>query len=150
MINLGGASVCLNQCPNLICVISHGYAVTTMDQSWDGRYQGPSACSASWLVPTSAVPGQYVAQFCATPRTLTIPDGGEPVCTAMGTEVCGPVHLPKRHPRRVTAPRDRRGLTLSRRRQDDRLPVRSQVDFEPASWDAWHISCPVKLTNRRS
>ncbi len=85
------ANVCLNQCPTLVCVISQGYAVTTMDQSWDGGYQGPSACGASCLVPTYAPPGQYVAQFCATPGTLTMPDGGEPVCTAMGTEVCGPM-----------------------------------------------------------
>jgi hypothetical protein len=85
------ANVCMNQCPAVACVVSQGFAVTTADQPWDGRYQGPSACGASCLVPTYAPPGTYVAQFCATPGTLTMPDGGQPVCTATGAEVCGPM-----------------------------------------------------------
>ena len=61
---------------------NYGVAVTDYDVTWDGSYVESGACEPSGasppLMPDAKVApaGTYVARFCATPGTLSTPDGG--------------------------------------------------------------------------
>ena len=82
---------CTQRCLSISCIgPGEGSAVTSGDQQWSGVYYGPSVCGATCLVPTYAPAGQYVAQFGATPGTLSSPDAGPPTCTTTGSVECGP------------------------------------------------------------
>lgn len=81
---------CFKTCPFCLNV---GTAVTGIKMDWDGTvYQG-STCGAgsSCVEPTFASPGKYTATFCATPGTLTGPDGGLGQCVTSGSPKCGTV-----------------------------------------------------------
>jgi hypothetical protein len=74
---------------------SYGSAVTDSDFTWDGSYVESSSCentsavAISCVAPKFAAPGLYVARFCATPGTLSLPDGGlQPQCTPTGAQSC--------------------------------------------------------------
>jgi len=74
---------------------SYGTAVTESTFTWDGFYfqsgscENGSAVAVSCVASRFAVPGSYVARFCATPGMLSRPDGGvHPVCTPTGTQFC--------------------------------------------------------------
>jgi hypothetical protein len=80
-------------CPELaiLCPAPSGAAYTGEDQTWDGSYAGTSTCGASHVSCAETrfvVPGRYVAEFCATPGTVTPADGGPPACTATGPMQC--------------------------------------------------------------
>lgn len=86
-------------CPELPVIAcpagSYGSAVTDSSFSWNGAYIESSSCENSSAVAISCVasrfaaPGIYVARFCATPGTLSQPDGGgQPLCTPSGAQSC--------------------------------------------------------------
>jgi hypothetical protein len=85
-------STCSQRCLTIPCGgAGDGVAVTSGDQIWSGVYYGASdRCGSDCVVPYYAEPGQYVAQFCATPGTLEASDAGPPACTKTGGVVCGP------------------------------------------------------------
>jgi hypothetical protein len=86
-------SNCLQSCLTIACIgPGDGVAITGGDQAWPGVYYAPSdRCgSTCGTVPHYLPPGQYIAQFCATPGTLENSDGGPPACTKTGNLVCGP------------------------------------------------------------
>jgi len=77
-----------------------GTAVTGSTFAWDGTYFESGACEpngASVAIPcvdTKVAPaGTYIAQFCATPGTLSATDGGGALCTATGAEECAAVEF---------------------------------------------------------
>jgi hypothetical protein len=74
-----------------------GEAVGSYDSTWDGSYvenggcgpTGPAAGPSLACVSREfASPGMYVARFCATPGTLSAPDGGFQTCAATGPQEC--------------------------------------------------------------
>jgi hypothetical protein len=80
------ASVCVTvDCP------PQGLAVENGTRTWNGVYETTSACGVDCPGSAYAVPGEYKAQLCATPGTLTTSDAGPPTCTTTGPEVCGPI-----------------------------------------------------------
>jgi hypothetical protein len=92
-------------CPlkSALCTAPHGAAFTGTELDWDGTYFTMSTCgqSTSCYAPHLAAAGHYVAHMCATPGTLSPPDGGwNATCTASGTELC--IDVPFEYP--ATAP----------------------------------------------
>jgi ribosomal protein S8E len=92
-------------CPlkSALCTAPHGAAFTGTELDWDGTYFTMSTCgqSTSCYAPHVAAAGHYVAHMCATPGTLSPPDGGwNATCTASGTELC--IDVPFEYP--ATAP----------------------------------------------
>jgi len=94
-----------------------GVAVTDSDFTWDGSYvqngscspNGPGAGVALTCVEGMfALPGMYIARFCATPGTIDTPDGGTPVCTSTGPQECVEVGFafPASQPVVITLPTD--------------------------------------------
>ena len=85
-------ATCITSCAYIACIgPGQGEAVTSGDQTWDGVYYGTSDhCGSSCVVPFYLRPGQYFAQVCARPGTLSPSDGGAPACTSTGSLVCGP------------------------------------------------------------
>lgn len=86
-------TTCLQSCLTIFCGgPGDAVAVTAGDQVWNGVYYAASArCGASCgTVPYYVPPGHYLAQLCATPGTMSTPDGGQPLCTKSGAPVCGP------------------------------------------------------------
>jgi hypothetical protein len=77
-------------CPGIAC-ISQGFAVKTMEFQWDGSAVTGGTCGKNMgcIQPGFVPAGHYVAHMCATPGTLTSPDGGGvPSCTATGAIEC--------------------------------------------------------------
>jgi Kazal-type serine protease inhibitor domain len=77
-------------CP-LLCVAPHGVAVTGPELKWDGTFYKTSTCGqgTSCYAPGHVPAGKYVARMCATPGTLSTPDGGfVSTCTATGPAAC--------------------------------------------------------------
>ena len=79
---------------------NRGTAVTASTFTWDGTYFESGACEpngasvAITCVDTKSAPaGTYIAQFCATPGTLSATDGGGQLCTATGAEECAQVEF---------------------------------------------------------
>lgn len=76
----------------VLCPAPQGIVYTGGTTTWDGSYLADSTCGSahtSCSQPRFAAPGQYIAQFCATPGEVTQPDGGFfPMCTATGTIQC--------------------------------------------------------------
>ena len=77
-----------------------GTAVTGSTFAWDGTYFESGACEpngasvAIACLDTKVAPaGTYIAQFCATPGTLSTTDGGGQLCTATGAEECAAVEF---------------------------------------------------------
>jgi hypothetical protein len=60
-----------------------GTRFTGGDFVWTGVYYDGSSCGggAGCFIQRFATPGRYRAVMCATPGTLSAPDGGQPVCT---------------------------------------------------------------------
>jgi hypothetical protein len=86
-----GSGQCMQTCLSIPCTgPGEGVAVKSGDQQWSGLYYGPSVCGADCFVPSYAPAGQYVAQFCAIPGTLSSSDAGPPACMTTGSAVCGP------------------------------------------------------------
>ena len=84
-------------CPELPIVAcpagNFGVAVTSYDYTWDGSYIQSGSCTSGDLSLNCAdamfaTPGRYDARFCATPGTLSVPDGGIQTCTAIGPQEC--------------------------------------------------------------
>jgi hypothetical protein len=73
---------------------SSGNAVISSTFTWDGSYVESGSCKTTSAVTIAcmaskfAAPGIYVARFCATPGTLSEPDGGGQLCTPTGTQAC--------------------------------------------------------------
>jgi hypothetical protein len=73
------------------CVAPRGIAFTGGKLDWDGTIYTMSTCgmSTSCYAPSHAPAGKYVARMCATPGTLSTPDGGFATnCTASGPTEC--------------------------------------------------------------
>ena len=94
-----------------------GVAVSSYDYTWDGTYIESGGCDPNGASPGAAVacvspqfasPGMYVARFCATPGTLSTPDGGFPTCTTTGAQECVEVGFafPAPEPVVITLPTD--------------------------------------------
>jgi hypothetical protein len=92
-----------------------GVSVDSYNFTWDGSYTEQDACepsgssaAVSCYASKFAVPGTYVARFCATPGTLSPTDGGPPYCTATGYEECVEVAFafPASQPVTITLPVD--------------------------------------------
>ena len=62
---------------------------------WDGTVYATSTCGAgtSCTGPTYVKPGKYSATVCATPGSLTGPDGGVPQCVTSGPVQCATVEF---------------------------------------------------------
>jgi len=85
-------------CPEVALIAcpagNSGAAVTDSTFTWDGSYAENGSCenaagSIACVAFKFAAPGMYVARFCATPGTLTQPDGGvQPLCTPTATQSC--------------------------------------------------------------
>jgi hypothetical protein len=106
-------------CPELPVIAcpagNYGVAIDSYDFTWDGSYVENGSCApsigalaVSCVDSTYAPAGTYVAHFCATPGTLSTPDGGFPVCTATGAQECVDVkfELPSAQPVVITLPTD--------------------------------------------
>ena len=81
-----------SQCP----AAAEGIAVVGGGLSWDGTYYPSSTCTlnqtqVSCVEPAFAKPGKYTAEFCATPGTLSGPDGGPRKCVASGPLKCSTI-----------------------------------------------------------
>jgi hypothetical protein len=77
-------------CPGIAC-IPQGIAVTTSELQWDGSSYKTSTCGNKMTCyqPLKAPAGHYVARMCATPGTISTPDGGgQPTCTPTGPVEC--------------------------------------------------------------
>jgi hypothetical protein len=86
-------TTCVQWCSTRFCGgPGWGTAVTAGDQVWGGVYYAASdVCGANCgNVAHYLPPGRYVAQLCATPGSMSTPDGGQPLCTKTGATVCGP------------------------------------------------------------
>jgi hypothetical protein len=85
-------NTCLQNCLTIFCGgPGQGVAVVAGAQVWSGVYYAAGHCGDTCGdVPHYLPPGGYVAQLCATPGTMSTPDGGPPVCTKTGDPVCGP------------------------------------------------------------
>jgi hypothetical protein len=96
-----------------------GVSVTDYDFTWNGSYTETGACEpanaslgavAVSCADTQVAPaGSYVARFCATPGTLTAPDGGgAQVCTTTGPQECVETRFdfPSAQPVVITLPTD--------------------------------------------
>jgi hypothetical protein len=86
-------------CPELPVIAcpagNYGSAVTDSTFTWDGSYvengscENSSAAAIACVASRFAAPGNYLARFCATPGTLSRPDGGvQPLCTPTGAQIC--------------------------------------------------------------
>jgi hypothetical protein len=85
-------------CGAIQCPQPQGIAVTGAKMVWDGSYFAGSTCTlqqsqVSCSDPAFAAPGKYTAKFCATPGTLTGPDGGPRQCVASGAMKCATVQF---------------------------------------------------------
>src|SRR5205814_6717289 len=78
-------------CPGIAC-ISQGISFTGEELTWDGGYLEGSTCGASATACTRrrfAPSGHYLVTMCATPGTISAPDGGSPrVCNKTGDRQC--------------------------------------------------------------
>jgi hypothetical protein len=92
---------CSNQCqPHvcppvaILCIQGGGYAVTQVQQTWDGMYYEPGTCGlgTSCVSKRFVPPGRYTAHFCVTPGTVSGVQGDvtapPATCTATGPEEC--------------------------------------------------------------
>jgi hypothetical protein len=72
-------------CPGFPC-IPMGTRFTGEQLVWSGVYYDSSTCGAGagCFIQRFATPGRYRAVMCATPGTLSAPDGGQPVCAKEG------------------------------------------------------------------
>ena len=95
---------------------NYGVAVTGSTFTWDGTYSENDACeptgasvAINCVAQKIAAPGTYVAQFCATPGTLSPTDGGGQLCTPSGASECGSVEFtfPSSKPVVISLPDDR-------------------------------------------
>jgi hypothetical protein len=78
-------------CPAIACVAPHGVAVTEPTFQWDGMIYPMSTCGTGTACydELHAASGHYVVRMCATPGTLSQPDGGLlSTCTATGATQC--------------------------------------------------------------
>jgi hypothetical protein len=77
-------------CPVGGACLPQGLAFTGAQLSWDGSSYPMSTCGAgtACYAPQFVAPGRYIARMCATPGTLTTPDGGVATCTATGATEC--------------------------------------------------------------
>jgi hypothetical protein len=101
-INWQGGGGCLPSCDEcepvacpllpIFCPAPEGFAYTGATLTWDGVDTNNSLTCGDAHTTCSRTsywhPGGYVARFCATPGTVSQPDGGFPVCTATGVPVC--------------------------------------------------------------
>jgi hypothetical protein len=93
---------------------SYGNAVTASSFTWDGSYVESGSCKNTSAVAIAceasklAAPGIYLARFCATPGTLSEPDGGGQLCTPTGTQTCVEVSFvfPSSQPVAISLPTD--------------------------------------------
>ena len=91
-----------------------GVAVNDSDFTWDGSHvesgscENTSAAAIACVASKFAAPGIYVARFCATPGTLSEPDGGAQRCTPTGTQTCVEVSFdfPSSQPVVISLPSD--------------------------------------------
>jgi hypothetical protein len=93
-----------------------GVAVSDYSFTWNGSYTESGSCAASIgalalaCADSKVAPaGSYVARFCATPGTLTAPDGGgAQVCTTTGPQECVEIRFdfPSAQPVVITLPTD--------------------------------------------
>jgi len=93
------SATCKSEICPLLCVAPHGVAVTGPELKWDGTFYKTSTCGqgTSCYAPGQVPAGKYVARMCATPGTLSTPDGGfVSTCTATGPTAC--VDVPFEYP----------------------------------------------------
>jgi hypothetical protein len=65
-----------------------GHLITDVETSWDGSYVQSGSCrdGVACVAPQFVRPGRYIAHMCATPGTVSQPNG--PPCTATGEPRC--------------------------------------------------------------
>jgi hypothetical protein len=77
-----------------------GTAIANYSFVWDGSYSENDSCepsgaslAVSCFANKTAPAGIYVAQFCATPGTLSVTDGGAELCTPTAPQSCAKVEF---------------------------------------------------------
>ena len=95
------ASIPCPELPVIACPAGNwGTAVSSSNFVWDGSYTENDACepsgasvAISCTASKIAAAGIYLAQFRATPGTLSVTDGGAELCTVTGAETCAQVEF---------------------------------------------------------
>jgi hypothetical protein len=111
-------------CPDIPVIAcpagNFGVSVTNSSFTWDGSYTESGSCeptntntsvgavALSCADTKVAAAGSYLARFCATPGTLSAPDGGVQVCTPTGAQECVETRFdfPSTQPVLITLPTD--------------------------------------------
>ncbi|HXJ19329.1 MAG TPA: hypothetical protein VMT03_03780 [Polyangia bacterium] len=117
-----GADYCLPSCDlcnpvacpllAIFCPAPEGAAYTGETATWNGIDTNNNlTCGDAHMTCSSTKfwqPGGYIARFCATPGTVSQPDGGLPVCSATGAPVCSdtPFSFPSDGTVTLTLPAD--------------------------------------------